>query len=136
MHHTTSSRPSAKLGCHVHKTLNLSMHITIRDVSPVLAPLAREDAACWSFLWHRCNRVSNKWQFLSFVQKRPPASARREELVDERGVYYSDKRLVLVDKGNGDTKHGEEVDVVDGAVQRINAPCRTFVNEVVATRAF
>lgn len=41
-----------------------------------------------------------------------------------------------MDEGDGDTEHGEEVDVVDGAVQRINAPCGTLVDEVVATRAF
>lgn len=73
---------------------------------------------------------------MSFVQKGTPASAGREELVSEWGVDYSDERLALMDEGDGDTEHGEEVDVVDGAVQRINAPCRTFVDEVVPTRAF
>ena len=61
MHHTTSSRPPTEFSCHVHKTLNLSMHIAIRNISPVFTPLAREDAACGGFLWHWRNRVPNKW---------------------------------------------------------------------------
>ena len=57
-------------------------------------------------------------------------------MIEERSVDDANGRFVVEDEGDGDAEHGEEVDVVDGAVQRVNAPCGTFVDEVVATRTF
>ena len=52
-------------------------------------------------------------------------------MVDERGVDYSDKRLALVDEGDGDAEHGEEVGVVYCAVERVHAPGRSGGDEIV-----
>lgn len=41
-----------------------------------------------------------------------------------------------MDEGDRNAEHGEKVDVVDGAVERINTPCRGVVDQVVSCRAF
>jgi hypothetical protein len=43
---------------------------------------------------------------------------------------------VVVDEGNGDAEHGEEVDVVYCSVERVDTPCWGCVDEVVPGRAF
>lgn len=43
MHHTTSPIPTTHLRSHINKTLNLAMHIAIRNIATVFTPLARKD---------------------------------------------------------------------------------------------
>lgn len=131
MHHSAPARPAAELSCHVDETLDFAMHVAIWDVSSVLAPFAGKDAACWGLLRHGCNGVANKRQSLGFIEERAAASARGKKLVDKRCVDDANKRLALVNESNGDTKHWEEVDIVDSAVQRVNTPCRALIDEVV-----
>jgi len=69
---------------------------------------------------------------LGFVEEGAATGARREELVRERRVYDANERFGLVDEGDADTEHWEEVDVVYGSVERVDTPCWGVVDQVVA----
>lgn len=93
------------------------MHIPIRLIPAILAPLAREDAFPGRIRGHRRNRrIANKRQLALFVQPCAAAGAGGEELVCEGSVDDADDGFVGDNKADGDTEHGEDVGVVDGAV--------------------
>lgn len=98
MHHPTSSLPSTSLCCHIHEALNLSMHVTIRYISSIFAPLARKDAATGRLLRHGWYGIAHERQYLSFVQIRTSASTRGEKLLEKWRIDHTDKWLVVVDE--------------------------------------
>lgn len=59
-----------------------------------------------------------------------------EELGEEGGVYDADDGLSVEEEGDADAEGGEEVDVVYGAVEGVDAPGGGVGNEVVAGGAF
>ena len=69
---------------------------------------------------------------MCFVEESAAAGARGEELIGKRGVDDSDEWFSVVDKGDADAEHGEEVDVVYGSVEGVDTPCWGGVDEVVA----
>ena len=55
--------------------------------------------------------------------------------MQEWGIDDADEGLRLVDEADGDAEHGEEVDVIDGSVERVDAPCWAVVDQVVSRGA-
>lgn len=104
------------------------MHIAIRCVPSVLAPFTRENAATGRFLRHGWYGIANEWESLSFVEEGAATSAGREELICERRVYDANQRFGLVDEGDANTEHGEEVDIVYGSIERVDTPCWRVVD--------
>jgi len=93
------------------------MHIPIRPISAILAPLAREDAFPRRSRWHRRNqRIANKRKLALFIQPCAAAATGRKELVCEGSIDNADDGLMRDDEADGDTEHGEDVGVVYGAV--------------------
>lgn len=145
MHHTSLPISPPNLTSHIDKTLDLPMQIAIWDITAIFAPLAREDTFTrrigrhWWDGW-----VADEGELAFLVQPCPAADAGREELVLEGGVDYSDYGTMLVDEGNGDAEHGENMRVVygsweesvtvivgqegDDTVQRIDTPRWVFID--------
>lgn len=69
-------------------------------------------------------------------EKGAAAGTRGEELAEERGVDYADDGVAADDKGDADAEGGEEVDIVYGAVEGVDAPRGRVGDEVVAGGAF
>lgn len=65
---------------------------------------------------------------MGFVEEGAATSAGREKLVRERRVYDANEWFGLVDEGDADTEHGEEVNVVYGSVERVDTPCWSVVD--------
>ena len=115
MHHPPFTIPTPNLRRHVHKALNLAVHITVRDVAAIFTPLAREDTLRRGVGGHGRDRVANEWELAFLVEPGTAPAAGGEELVLEGGVDYADDGAVLDDEADGDAEHGEDVGVVDGS---------------------
>lgn len=153
MNHPSFPSSTHTLSGHVQKTVDFAVQISIRDISTVLAPLAREDALARCINRHRGDRrLADEGKLDLFIQPRATTSTRREQLVLEWGIDDADNGPVVKDEGNRHTKHGEAVGIVDGAcqasilslhciiarvrisptIQGINAPGRVFIDQTLA----
>lgn len=92
------------------------MHVPIRNILAILAPLAGENAFFGSVCWHRGDgRVADEGESTFFVEPGAAAGAGGEELILEGGVDDADYGAVVEDEGDGDAEHGEEVGIVYGS---------------------
>ena len=125
MNHPAPPTASTHLRRHVDKTLHLAMQIPIRPVFAIFAPLTAEDASRRRILGHRRDlRVSYQGQPLRLVQPSAAAPASGKSLVEERRANDAYDGLAPDDHADRDAKHGEQVRVVDGAVERVDDPGR------------
>jgi len=131
MHHTALPISASNLSCHIHKTLNLPIQIAIRNILPILTPLARKHTTLGCLLRHRRHWVSNQRQSSSFIQPSTLARASGKDLVEKGCVDDSDGGFGVQDEGDRDAEHGEEVSVVYGAVERVDTPGWCGGDEVV-----
>jgi len=60
MDHPAFASSAANLRSHIHKTVHFAMHISLGNISPILAPLAAEDAAARCIGWKRRDWVSRE----------------------------------------------------------------------------
>lgn len=113
MHHPTPPLSPPSLSSHIQEALNLAMHVPIRDIPAILAPLAGEDALSGRIWRHRGGgRVADKGELAFLVEPGATAGAGGEELVLEGGVDDADDGAVVENEGDGDAEHGKEVGVV------------------------
>jgi len=136
MHHAAPSIPPANLGGHVDEAFDFTMHIPIGYVSSILAPFARKDAATGSFLGHGWNGVANERERLCLVEKGASAGAGGKELVKEWRIDDANQRSRCVYESDRNAEHWKEVNVINGSVERVHAPGRAVVDEVVPRCAF
>lgn len=120
MHHPALAIPSTQLRSHVQKTLDFAVHIAIRDISPIFAPLAREDTLRRGIRWHGRDRwIADEGEAARLVEPCTAAAAGGEELVLEWSVDDADGWTVLHDEADRDAEHGENVGVIDGSWDRV-----------------
>jgi hypothetical protein len=112
------------------------MHIAVRDVSPIFAPLTREYAATRRVLGHGWHRLANERQWLCFVKEGASAGARRKELAEERGADDANQRVRGMYESDGNAAHGKEVYVVDGPIEWVDTPGGAIVDEIVSRCPF
>lgn len=133
VYHSSLAISPSQFGCHVDKAVHLSVEISIRDVSPVLSPLAGEDALPRSVGGHRTDRLAQKWQSRGLVQPGSFACASGEELVKQGRKDDSNDGLIVEDESDADAEHGKCMCEVDSTIERINDP-RRFVCDQVGLR--
>lgn len=117
MHHASFAIPTPNFSCHVHETIDLAMHVSVWNVSPIFAlrnsisvdvgieslsqpyPFTGEYTALGSIAGHRGNRVPLKRQSGRFIQPGPFASTGRKSgsvsfsfVVDVGSVTYNCRR--------------------------------------------
>lgn len=146
MNHSAFAPSATKLRSHVHKTVDFAMHVSLGDISPILPPLTAENAAARRIRWERRDRVSCERELLTwFVGRRrrsavvhPGAVAGAGGVgdVQEGRVDDTDDGNAVEAHGDGDTEHGEEVRVVDGAIERVDDPGWGIGDEVLLGAAF
>lgn len=116
MHHPTFAIPSTQLRSHIQETLDFTMHISIGDISPIFAPLARKDTLRRGIWWHRRDRwIADERESARLVEPCTAAAASGEELVLERSVDDANDWTMLHDEADRDAEHGEKVGVIDGS---------------------
>lgn len=136
MNHTALPSSAAKLGSHVHKTVDFAMHVAIWSISSILAPFAREDTFTRSVRRHWWDRVPEHRELLSLIEIGSSSGASREKLFQKWSINYPDGCLAIEDEADGHAEHGKEMRIVDRPVQRVHTPCRFIVDEVFPRRAF
>lgn len=125
MHHPAFPTPPTDLDRHVDEALDLAPQVAplaggrVR-VPAVLAPLAAEDAALGGVGGD--GDAADQGQALGLVEPGAPPPAGGEELAQEGGVDDADDGDAPDEEGDGDAEHGEQVGVVDGAVEGVDAP--------------
>ncbi len=135
MHHAPFPIPAADLGRHIHEALDLPVQVAVSPVPAVLSPLTREEAALRGIGRQRRDGVSEERESLRLVEPGTAPPARREELPQERGVDDADDGLAVQDEADRHAEHGKQVRVVDGAVQRVDAPGRLGIDQVLPRRS-
>lgn len=133
--HAALACSAAQLRRHVHEAADLLVHVAAQRVPPVLAPLAAEDAAFRRVGRHGWDGVADERQtgLPSAAVDLPGAEALAGRVggVEDGGVDDADDGDAVEAEGDGDAEHGEEVRVVDGAVERVDAPAWLVGNEIV-----
>jgi hypothetical protein len=68
VYHTALTTTSGAFGSHIHKTLNLAMHVAVGNIAAVFAPLAGEDALGRGVGWHGWDGgFLDEWETAFFV---------------------------------------------------------------------
>lgn len=133
MYHASLTIPTSDFGGHIHEALDLAVHVAVGDVPPVLPPLATKDTALRRRGRHGRYGFPDQRQRRRLVEPRAATLARSEELVHKGRLDDADHGPAADEEGDGDTECGEEVCIVDGAVEGVYTPRRRcVVDEVFA----
>ena len=117
MYHSALPASPSNLGSHIDKTLHLPIQVPLRFVLTVFAPFATKHTTPRRVLRHR---LPHHRQPLCLIEPGTSPLAGREELAKHRRTYDSYNRCAVDEKGDGNAEHGEEVRVVDRAVEGVD----------------